>query len=98
MKTTKTKTKTMEITKTTKIKDYLIQTLQPDEIDWFIDGMDPVTSFEEVYDLPEEVYQLTGMSESEIRVLIFKEIAKLYDIHYDKIYYRWLGHDVSYID
>ena len=83
--------KNIEIKKETKIKDYFIKSFQEDQIGWFIDEMNPVITFEDVYNKASEVYSIINVFESEVREIIFEVISKVYNEHYDEIYYRWLG-------
>jgi|688.fasta_scaffold1108330_2 hypothetical protein len=77
----------MKTTKNTKVKNWY-KRFNPKDKE-VIKFMTDVT-FEDVWNDTTNVYTLCGVSESDVREVIFEELSNIYKVDYDVVYYKWL--------
>ena len=85
----------------TRVRDWYIN--QYPEGSYFISKEDieremSEATFEEVYLMIGNVYDILNIKESDIREKVFEKLAELYGVDYDTIYYRWLNSDMYSFD
>jgi len=78
-------------TKRTKVKNWYKSVNSRDKE--VIQFMTDVT-FTDVWRETHNVYDLCGITESDVRESIFVELSKIYGVDYDIVYYKWLKPDL----
>lgn len=69
------------------IKDWYTKEYPADELGPLLN---PLTTFEELYQIPPLAYELIGVSDSLVRERVFAKLAKVMKVPYDEIYNKWL--------
>jgi len=73
------------------IKEMSIKTWfkQNDSTEYTIPDMNPKTTFKQVYNKPQDSYELIGVYETVVREMVFDVLSFAYDVNYEEIYIRW---------
>ena len=69
------------------IKDWYTKEYPTDELGQLLN---PVTTFDEIYEELPLVYELLGVSDSLVRERVFNKLADVMQVSYEDIYDKWL--------
>ena len=69
------------------IKDWYTKEYPTDELGQLLN---PLTTFEEIYEELPLAYELLGVSDSLVRERVFNKLAEVMQVSYDDVYDKWL--------
>ena len=69
------------------IKDWYTKEYPTDELGQLLN---PLTTFEEIYEELPLAYELLGVSDSLVRERVFNKLDEIMQVSYDVIYNKWL--------